>query len=45
VLTEARQEAFALVAQDPSLARPEHAALRQALMARWQQKSDLLHVG
>jgi ATP-dependent DNA helicase RecG len=45
VLAEARRQAFALVARDPHLALPEHAALRRALMERWQQKFELLHVG
>jgi ATP-dependent DNA helicase RecG len=45
VLAEARREAFALVADDPHLSRPEHYPLRQALMNRWQQKFELMHVG
>jgi ATP-dependent DNA helicase RecG len=45
VLAEARREAFALVTQDPHLASPEHAMLRRALIERWQQKFELLHVG
>jgi ATP-dependent DNA helicase RecG len=45
VLAEARREAFTLVAEDPHLSRPEHEALRQALMHRWQQKFELMHVG
>jgi len=45
VLIEARREAFALIARDPHLTWPEHAALRRALMERWQQKFELLHVG
>lgn len=45
VLAEARREAFALVAEDPHLSRPEHEGLRQALMNRWQQKFELMHVG
>jgi ATP-dependent DNA helicase RecG len=45
VLSEARHAAFALIAQDPRLAQPEHAALRQALMDRWRQKFELMHVG
>jgi ATP-dependent DNA helicase RecG len=45
VLAEARREAFALVAKDPQLAWPEHAALRQMLQERWQQKFELMHVG
>jgi ATP-dependent DNA helicase RecG len=45
VLAEARREAFALVAKDPHLSLPEHGALRQGLMNRWQQKFELMHVG
>ena len=45
VLEEARQEAFPLVAADPSFQRPEHRALRQALLARWRGKLDLASVG
>jgi ATP-dependent DNA helicase RecG len=45
VLAAARREAFALVAEDAHLSRPEHAALRQALMNRWQRKFELMHVG
>jgi ATP-dependent DNA helicase RecG len=45
VLAEARREAFALVAEDPHLSRPEHGGLRQALMHRWHQKFELMHVG
>jgi ATP-dependent DNA helicase RecG len=45
VLAEARREAFALVTDDPHLSRPEHDTLRQALMNRWQQKFELMHVG
>ncbi|MBI3325311.1 MAG: hypothetical protein HYZ81_01210 [Nitrospinae bacterium] len=45
VLAEARREAFALVAEDPQLALPQHTALRQALAGRWQQKFELMHVG
>jgi len=44
-LEEARQEAFALVAADPQLARPEHRALRAALLARWRGKLALASVG
>lgn len=33
---QARQDAFSLVASDPTLARPEHAALRRQLIARFE---------
>jgi ATP-dependent DNA helicase RecG len=45
ILAEARREAFALVAGDPQLSLPEHVALRQGLIYRWQQKFELMHVG
>jgi ATP-dependent DNA helicase RecG len=45
VLEEARQEAVTLVKGDPNLAKPEHRALRQALLARWRGKLDLASVG
>jgi ATP-dependent DNA helicase RecG len=44
-LEGARQDAFALVARDPSLQAPEHRALRTALLARWRRKLDLAGVG
>jgi ATP-dependent DNA helicase RecG len=34
VLKEARRDAFALLARDPNLSRPEHRALREAIVAR-----------
>jgi ATP-dependent DNA helicase RecG len=45
VLEDARREALALVAQDPHLLRPEHRALRAAVLARWRGKLDLASVG
>ena len=45
LLEEAREDAFALVAADPDLARPEHRVLRAALLARWRGKLDLASVG
>ena len=45
MLEEARKEAFALVAADPNLLRPEHRALRADLLARWRGKLDLASVG
>jgi ATP-dependent DNA helicase RecG len=44
-LEEARTEALALVAVDPDLARPEHRALRAAVLARWRGKIGLADVG
>ncbi len=40
IITRARQAAFELVRQDPSLCRTEHARLRRALMQRY---SDVAH--
>jgi ATP-dependent DNA helicase RecG len=45
LLEEARQEALALVERDPKLTRPEHRLLREALVARWQEKLDLASIG
>jgi ATP-dependent DNA helicase RecG len=45
ILEEAREEAFALVAADPDLARPEHAATAEALRSRWAQRLSLAQVG
>jgi ATP-dependent DNA helicase RecG len=44
ILAEARREAFTLVEEDPHLSRPEHTALRRALMHRWQHKFELMHI-
>jgi ATP-dependent DNA helicase RecG len=35
LVERAREEAEILLAQDPTLAEPEHAALRQAVATRW----------
>jgi ATP-dependent DNA helicase RecG len=43
LMEEARKAAFTLVAHDPDLARPEHAALRKAL-GRAQMGFELAHV-
>ena len=45
LLEEARQDAVALVQGDPNLIKPEHRALRAALLARWRGKLDLASVG
>ncbi len=39
LIYQARQDAFAIVASDPTLARPEHAALRTQLIARYESGS------
>jgi ATP-dependent DNA helicase RecG len=45
ILQEAREEAFALVAEDPDLARPENAAIRDQLFNRWRGRLSLARVG
>jgi ATP-dependent DNA helicase RecG len=45
LLEEARTEALAIVAADPDLRAPEHAGLRQALLARWRGRLGLAGVG
>jgi ATP-dependent DNA helicase RecG len=41
LLTQARQDAFALVANDPHLTSPEHHALKAAMLRRWAAKLQL----
>ena len=41
MLQQARQEAFALVKQDPQLRLPVHRALRDTMLRRWETKLDL----
>ena len=41
LLQQARQEAFALLKQDPLLAAPQHQALRGTMLRRWRTKLDL----
>ncbi len=41
LLQQARQEAFALLKQDPQLKAPAHQALREAMLRRWEAKLDL----
>jgi ATP-dependent DNA helicase RecG len=45
ILEEAREEAFALVEEDPGLARPEHRAAAEALAERWAERLSLAQVG
>ena len=45
ILQEAREEAFALVEQDPDLQKPENAALRDAFQHRWRGRLSLARVG
>jgi ATP-dependent DNA helicase RecG len=41
ILQQARQEAFALLKQDPQLKAPMHRALRETMLRRWETKLDL----
>lgn len=45
LLNDARTEAFRLVERDPRLDRPEHAALREVLLWKWQGRLDLVRTG
>jgi len=45
LLEEARREAMTLMTADPSLAKPEHRLLREALVARWKGRLDLASIG
>ena len=41
MLTEARQEAMALLKVDPGLKLPAHRELREAMLRKWQEKLEL----
>jgi ATP-dependent DNA helicase RecG len=45
LLRTARKDAFALVAEDPGLRRPEHALLRAAVLTKYGQTLDLAEIG
>jgi ATP-dependent DNA helicase RecG len=45
ILIEARKEAFRLVQEDPELAHPSHAGLRDNLLKRWKGRMDLASIG
>jgi len=45
ILEHARQEAFALLRQDPKLNLPQHRAIRAALELRWKKSLDLISIG
>lgn len=45
ILQQAREDAFALVAEDAGLRRPEHALLRQAVLERYGTSLDLATIG
>jgi len=45
ILNDAKEDAFALAARDPLLTKPEHAILKETLIAKWQGKLDLARTG
>jgi ATP-dependent DNA helicase RecG len=45
ILREARQDAFAMVAADAGLRRPEHQLLRKAVLERYGARLDLAEIG
>jgi ATP-dependent DNA helicase RecG len=45
LLQQARQEAFALIDQDPQLGREEHRSLVEAIRGKWQERLELASVG
>jgi ATP-dependent DNA helicase RecG len=45
ILIEARKEAFSLVQEDPELAHPSHAGLKDVLIKRWKGSMDLANIG
>jgi ATP-dependent DNA helicase RecG len=45
ILQEAREEAFALVQDDPDLKKPENVAVRDQLLNRWRGRLSLARVG
>jgi len=44
-LIEARKEAFQLIQEDPELALPSHAALKNILRKRWRGRLELASIG
>ena len=45
ILSEARQEAFRVVAQDPELAHQENSITKQVLRERWKGRLELASIG
>jgi ATP-dependent DNA helicase RecG len=45
ILKEAREEAFALVEEDPEMRSPENTAVREQLLHRWRGRLSLARVG
>ena len=44
-LEQARQEAFALMEQDPQLSQPDHQLLKATVLRKWQTKLELGTIG
>ncbi|MDD5724004.1 MAG: ATP-dependent DNA helicase RecG [Syntrophales bacterium] len=44
-LNEAHREAFLLVEKDPGLIKPEHTALKEVLMRRWESRLEIAKTG
>jgi len=45
ILNDARREAFAFLERDPALERPEHVAVREVLLRRWEGRLALAKTG
>ncbi len=45
ILIEARKEAFRLIQEDPELAQPSHAGLKDILIKRWKGRMELATIG
>ncbi len=45
ILNDAKEDAFELAASDPLLEKPEHAILKEILLAKWQGKLELARTG
>jgi ATP-dependent DNA helicase RecG len=45
ILIEARKEAFRLIQEDPELAHPSHAVVKDILIKRWKGRMELATVG
>jgi ATP-dependent DNA helicase RecG len=45
ILLDARKEAFRLVQEDPELAHPSHAGLKDVLIRRWKGRMELATIG
>jgi ATP-dependent DNA helicase RecG len=45
ILMAARDEAFALVKQDPLLKKAEHAAIREHLLNQYRDRLEFVHIG